>query len=188
MSTLPTRVSASWMWHHPARMMALGLGSGLSPLAPGTVGSLWGWASFVLLQALLQSQHGSAGAQQDWVALLLVGWVLGCWVCGRTARELNTDDPSPVVWDEIWAMWLLLWLMWPLNGIGQLLAFAVFRAFDALKPGPVGWADRLMEGVPAQAIWRLGLGIMLDDLVAAACTLLVMAVVVWVRVHLPMFT
>jgi phosphatidylglycerophosphatase A len=88
-------------------------------------------------------------------------------------------DPGSIVWDEIAAFWLVLWLVTPTGWVGQLLAFALFRYFDAAKPGPVGWADRLFHGVnPATdpGAWRkAGLGIMLDDFVAAACALLVIA-------------
>ncbi|MCB1999169.1 MAG: phosphatidylglycerophosphatase A, partial [Rhodoferax sp.] len=88
-----------------------------------------------------------------------------------------------IVWDEIAAFWLVLWLVMPAGFVAQLVAFVLFRVFDAAKPGPVGWADRLFHGVnPATdpAAWRkAGLGIMLDDLVAAFCTLLVIAAWHW---------
>jgi len=70
----------------------------------------------------------------------------------------------------------VLWLWSPAGFWAQLLAFALFRYFDAAKPGPVGWADRLFKLRPGQAIgWRQGVGILFDDLVAAGCTLLVLA-------------
>jgi phosphatidylglycerophosphatase A len=86
-------------------------------------------------------------------------------------------DPGSIVWDEVVAFWIVLWLLMPTSWWNQLLAFAVFRYFDAAKPGPVGWADRLCKLQPGQAIgWRQGFGILFDDLVAAACTLLLLAV------------
>jgi len=88
-------------------------------------------------------------------------------------------DPGSIVWDEIAAFWLVLWLVCPTGLTEQLMAFALFRFFDAVKPGPVAWADQLFHDVdPATdpGAWRkAGWGIMLDDLVAAFCTLLVMA-------------
>jgi phosphatidylglycerophosphatase A len=93
-----------------------------------------------------------------------------------TARHLALADPSPVVWDEVIAFWLVLWLVTPAGWTAQLWAFALFRFFDAAKPGPVAWADKLFKGRRGASIgWAQGFGILLDDLVAALCTLLVMA-------------
>ena len=148
---------------HPAHLLALGFGSGLSPIAPGTVGTLWAWVAYLVLQTWL------APATLGWivVASVPVGW----WACTVTARRLGVLDPGNIVIDEIVAFWLVLWLLLPAGFLAQLVAFALFRFFDAAKPGPVGWADSLFHGFG----WRGGLGIVLDDLVAAFCTLLVIA-------------
>ena len=69
------------------------------------------------------------------------------------------------------AFWLVLWLVMPTGLLGQLIAFGLFRFFDAVKPGPVGWADRAFHGFGP----RGGFGILADDFVAAFCTLLVIA-------------
>ena len=151
------------MLAHPAHLVALGFGSGLSPTAPGTVGTLWAWLTFFLLQHwLLPAGIG---------VVLLAGLVLGWWACTITARHLGVADPGCIVWDEILAFWLVLWLAMPMGLWGQAVAFALFRFFDAVKPGPVAWADELFKGLG----WRGGWGIMFDDLVAAFCTLLVIA-------------
>jgi len=156
------------MLGHPARWIALGFGSGLSPKAPGTVGTLWAWVSWLVLSPWL-------GAAQ-WAALLLVGTAVGWWACTRTAQHLSVADPGAIVWDEVLAFWLVLWLVMPAGWLMQLSAFALFRYFDAAKPGPVGWADRLCKLRPGQRIgWAQGFGILLDDFVAAGCTLLVLA-------------
>jgi phosphatidylglycerophosphatase A len=88
-------------------------------------------------------------------------------------------DPSSIVWDEIAAFWLVLWLISPSSYLGQATAFVLFRFFDAVKPGPVAWADQLFHQVdPAtdpKAWQKAGVGIMLDDVVAGCCTLLVIA-------------
>lgn len=152
------------MLSHPAHAIALGLGSGLSPKAPGTVGSLWGWVSWLVIQHHLPWPHQAA--------LIVLGLVLGWWACTLTATNLQVTDPGAIVWDEIIAMWLILFLVMP-SGFGdQLAAFALFRFFDAVKPGPVAWADQCFKGFG----WRGGWGIMWDDLVAAFCTLLTIAV------------
>ena len=98
------------------------------------------------------------------------------WACTVTARHLHIADPGAIVWDEVVAFWIVLWLLMPASWPMQFLAFALFRYFDAAKPGPVGWADRLFKVQPGQQIgWRQGWGILFDDLVAAGCTLLVIA-------------
>lgn len=162
------RPNARFMLRHPAHLLALGFGSGLAPLAPGTVGTLWGWAAFAAADALWP------GLPWGWV--ILAGLPLGVWACTVTARHMGLADPGAIVWDEILAIWLVLWLWAPAGAWAQLLAFTLFRVFDALKPGPVGWADRRYKLRPGQAIgWRQGWGIVFDDLVAAFCTLLVLA-------------
>ncbi len=167
----PVSASGRFMMAHPAHVMALGFGSGLSPVAPGTMGTLWAWALFALLQNRL--------TESQWGWLIGISIVTGWWACSLTARHLRVLDPGCVVWDEIAAFWGVLWLVSPTGFWGQLAAFALFRFFDAAKPGPVAWADQLYHDVdPATdpAAWRkAGWGIMLDDLVAAFCALLVIA-------------
>ena len=167
----PVRASARFMRSHPAHWIALGFGSGLSPFAPGTSGTLWAWLVFVVLQPFM--------SDVAWGVLIAVSLPLGWWASTVTAQHLRVMDPGCVVWDEIVAFWLVLWLVSPTGLLGQTIAFALFRYFDAAKPGPVGWADQLFHNVsPATdpGAWRkAGFGIMLDDLVAAACVLLVVA-------------
>jgi len=166
-----TRPTAAFMVRHPARWLALGFGSGLSPKAPGTVGTLWAWVAFLVLGRWV------SGAQ--WGLVIAASTVVGLWACTVTARDLGIADPGAIVWDEVVAFWLVLWLVMPAPWWGQLAAFALFRYFDAAKPGPVGWADRRFKLQPGQAIgWRQGVGILFDDLVAAACTLVVIATLV----------
>ena len=168
MSTAPIRPSAAFLARHPAHWLALGFGSGLSPRAPGTVGTLWGWVSFLVLDPWL----GPA----QWGGVILLALLVGLWACTATARHLGVADPGAIVWDEIVAFWLVLWLVTPAGLWTQFAAFVLFRWFDAAKPGPVGWADRLFKPQPGQAIgWRQGAGILFDDLVAAGCTLLVLS-------------
>lgn len=159
--------SFAFMLSHPAHAIALGFGSGLSPKAPGTVGSLWGWLSWWVLQTYLSlPTHALLIA-----VALLVGW----WACTLTARHMGISDPGSIVWDEIVAMWLILFLIMPTGFWGQCAAFVLFRFFDAVKPGPVAWADRLFKGFG----WRGGWGILWDDLVAAFCTLFTIALWRW---------
>jgi phosphatidylglycerophosphatase A len=166
------RPSAGFMLSHPAHFIALGCGSGLSPVAPGTAGTLWAWVAFLVF-----SHWGMTHLQWAW--LIFLGMPVGWWASTVTARHMGVLDPGSIVWDEIIAFWLVLWLVMPAGFWGQLIAFALFRFFDAVKPGPVGWADQLFHHVDVQTdrhAWaKAGFGIMFDDLVAAACTLLVIA-------------
>jgi len=157
--------SAAFMLRHPARWLALGFGSGLAPWAPGTVGTLWAWAAFLVLDRWL--------TPLSWGALIAVSLVVGVWACARTAAELAMADPGAIVWDEVVAFWIVLWLLMPASLLAQASAFVLFRYFDAVKPGPVGWCDRRFKDARG---WRQGWGIMADDLAAALCTLLVIAV------------
>ena len=164
----PRRASVAFMFEHPAHLLSLGFGSGLSPIAPGTVGTLWAWASFVVLNVWL--------SDSQWALVLTVGTLVGWWACTVSARHLRSADPGAIVWDEVLAFWLILWLVMPTGFWGQFAAFALFRFFDAVKPGPVGWADRLFKGrAGAPPGWAQGFGIIFDDMVAALCTLLVIA-------------
>jgi phosphatidylglycerophosphatase A len=148
---------------HPAHLIALGFGAGLSRFAPGTVGTLWGWAAFLIIQPWL--------TPMEMGLLIAVSLLVGWWACTVCARHMGVADPGAIVWDEVVAFWLILWLVTPTTFWGQFGAFALFRFFDAAKPGPVKWADQLFKGFG----WRGGWGILFDDLVAAFCTLLVIA-------------
>ncbi|CAB3763681.1 phosphatidylglycerophosphatase A family protein [Paraburkholderia humisilvae] len=154
----PRRATARFMLSHPLHLFSLGFGSGLSPILPGTMGTLFAWASFALFADKL--------TVIEWGILVVAGFFGGIAVCGFTAKRLGIDDPAPVVWDEIVAFWLVLLMVTPVSFTGQLWAFVLFRFFDMVKPPPIGYFDRRLKG---------GFGIMFDDLVAAFFTLLVIA-------------
>ncbi|WP_277187025.1 phosphatidylglycerophosphatase A [Caballeronia sp. BR00000012568055] len=154
----PRRATARFMLDHPLHIVSLGFGSGLSPVVPGTIGTLFGWLSFVVLNPHL--------TVAEWGALIAVGFIAGIWITDYTAKKMGVDDPSAIVWDEIVAFWLVLLLVTPATFTGQLWAFIVFRFFDMVKPPPIRYFDRRLKG---------GFGIMFDDLVAAFFSLLVIA-------------
>ncbi|MBV8380459.1 MAG: phosphatidylglycerophosphatase A [Paucibacter sp.] len=160
------------MLRHPAHWIALGFGSGLASKAPGTFGTLWAWAVYAVLTRYV--------GVIPWGPVIVVGTLVGWWACTVTARAMNTPDPGAVVWDEVVAFWLVLWLAAPsASGTGwvwQLLAFGLFRLFDAAKPGPVRWADQLFKAERGAPIgWAQGFGILFDDFVAAGCALVCLA-------------
>ena len=137
----------------PEHLIAFGFGAGLSPQAPGTVGTLWGVPFWLALCWLPAAGYLVA------VALL---FVFGVWVCGRSAALLGIPDHSGIVFDEIVGFlvtdWHTPWLV---------LAFVVFRGFDIFKPWPIRRLDEAVHG---------GFGIMLDDLVAGLYGAAVLAV------------
>lgn len=156
-----TPPSLAFMFSHPAHLVSLGFGSGLSPWAPGTVGSLLAWALFYPLR----SAFGQWG---DWgfAAFLLLALLGGIRIVGRTGRALGVVDHGGIVWDEFVAVWLVLWLL-PATLAWQIAGVIVFRFFDILKPWPIRQAD---------ARFKNGFGVMFDDLLAAGYTLLCLAI------------
>ena len=145
------------LWH-PAVLFATGFGAGLSPFARGTCASLaalpFAWA--------IRSHWGADGLA---VAAALV-FTLGWWAAATVAEASGTEDPGAIVIDEVAGQWLAL-VPAPLDPLAYTLAFLLFRLFDIWKPWPARWADRHVKG---------GLGIMLDDLLAAVYAILVSAV------------
>jgi phosphatidylglycerophosphatase A len=154
------RPSAGFMLAHPARIIALGFGTGLSPFAPGTVGTLLGFPVFWILSALL-APYGPLAM----LAAVAAMFLLGVWACERTGRDLGIADHSGMNWDEIVAFQLVLMLT-PEAWQWQAFAFFGFRFFDVVKPPPIRQVDARMKG---------GLGVMADDILAAFYTLLTMA-------------
>ncbi len=140
-----------------AHFVAMGAGVGLVRFAPGTFGTLAAIPLYHLLDSLFEP-----------VSLLLildVFFIMGIWACAVTGRALNSPDHSGMVWDEIVAFMLVLFFT-PSHWIWQLAAFLLFRFFDIVKPAPIGYLDQRLKG---------GLGVMLDDLLAAFYTLLCIA-------------
>jgi phosphatidylglycerophosphatase A len=135
---------------YPAALIATGFGLGRLPKAPGT------WASLAALPLawLLDELAGRPAIAFAGIAIAL----LGIWASGFYVARTRAQDPGEVVVDEIAAQLLVLTVA-PLSAFSLALGFVLFRLFDILKPWPVSWADRSVKG---------GLGVMLDDLLAAA--------------------
>ena len=153
------RPTAGFVLSHPAHFIALGFGSGLSPFAPGTVGTLLAFPLYSVLA--------------DWLEplqlfyLLCVLFLLGVWACRKTGDDLGIADHTSMNWDEVVAFMLVLMLT-PASLAWQAFAFFAFRVFDVVKPQPIRHFDRTLKG---------GFGVMFDDIAAAFYTLLLMAVV-----------
>ena len=166
-----------WKIERPWRTIAFGFGSGLSTIGPGTVGTLWAWA-FALV-----CQHFFSGFTIiDILVLLIFGFGIGCWACGKSGEELQIFDHSGMVWDEIIAFWLILLFVLPASWKIQTMAFILFRLFDIAKPGPIRWVDGYFKTWQVTGFFGQwpqlfrGFGVMIDDLLAAFFTLIVLSV------------
>jgi phosphatidylglycerophosphatase A len=152
------RITPRFVLAHPAHFVSLGFGTGVLPAA-GTFGTLVGFPLYWLLAAQLTEPYV--------FGVIVALFVLGVWACDVTGRHLGVSDHNGMCWDEVVAFMLVLMLT-PDGWAWQAFAFFAFRFFDVVKPPPIRHFDRSMKG---------GLGVMFDDILAAAYTLLLMAVV-----------
>ena len=148
MSSAQPIVTARFVFSNPVRFLAFGFGSGLSPVAPGTAGTVAAVPLYLLMAPLPTG-----------IYLLLTAsvFVAGIPICGRAASDLGIHDHGGIVWDEI-AGYLITMAFVPGGWPWVIAGFLAFRLFDVLKPWPIGWADARVSG---------GFGIMLDDAIAA---------------------
>ena len=148
------RVTSADLLSSPACFCAFGFGSGLAPVAPGTFGTLPGVFLAILLSPAAMWLH----------VLVIVGaFVAGIQFCDLATARFGTHDHGAIVWDEIVGILITLVVV-PIS-VGTVIAgFLLFRLFDVVKPWPIGWVDRQVDG---------GFGIMVDDVIAgvfaAAC-------------------
>ena len=154
--------SLKFLMSHPAHFIALGFGAGLSPIAPGTVGTLVALPLAVALRAYVDDL--------GFLVVIAVAFVVGVWAAHRTGRDLGAADHGAIVCDEVVAFLLVLFFVGP-QPLRQAFAFVLFRALDVLKPPPARFIDRE---------WHHGFGVMADDLVAAFYALLLLAL--WQRI------
>ena len=139
--------SIKFLFEHPAHFLAFGCGSGLSPKAPGTVGTLAAIPFWLLI------------AQLPFVwqlAVIVAGFVVGIYLCGKTSNSLGVHDHGGIVWDEFVGFWLTM-LFLPSGWLWILIGFVLFRVFDIVKPWPIKVLDKRVHG---------GFGIMIDDILA----------------------
>ncbi|MDR3298625.1 MAG: phosphatidylglycerophosphatase A [Candidatus Accumulibacter sp.] len=147
-----------FLFSHPAHFVACGFGSGLSPFAPGTVGTLLAWASYSSLRGVMDDP--------ELLVFLLVCYVIGIFAAQRTGDDLGEPDHGSIVWDEIVPFWMVLFVC-PEGWLWQTAAFLAFRFFDIVKPQPARFIDERMKN---------GFGVMADDFVAGLYTVLTLAV------------
>lgn len=145
---------------HPLHLLSLGFGTGLVPKLPGTAGTLVGVVLFVALQYLPWPYY---------LAVTFLMFVTGVWLCGRTAGYLGVHDHPAIVWDEI-VGYLITMFLAPAGWVWILLGFILFRIFDIWKPWPIRWLDKQVRG---------GLGIMIDDLLAAIFAMICLQIIAY---------
>ena len=143
--------------HTPEGFLAFGFGSGLLTRAPGTMGTLAAVPVAVLVNFL--------GINGFWFVLLT--FLAGVWICGRVTEQLGVDDYGGIVWDEMVGYWLAVMFV-PFHWAWFLAAFVIFRGFDILKPWPISLLEESYDG---------GFGIMIDDVLAAVYTILILSFV-----------
>ena len=158
MSDLVLRPSWRFLLSRPAHLIAFGFGAGLIPVAPGTFGTLLALPLYWLIQPRVDAV--------EYLLLVVVLFGLGIWACDVTGRAIGVADHGGMVWDETVAFLLVLYFV-PAALIWQAVAFLLFRLFDIFKPPPIRYYDRTFKS---------GFGVMLDDIVAAFYTLVVLAI------------
>jgi phosphatidylglycerophosphatase A len=139
----------------PGHLLSFGLGSGLSPYAPGTAGT----AAAIPFYLLLSTLHPIT-----YLLATLLSVVLGVYLCGRTSKALGVHDHAAIVWDEF-AGFFITMLFAPVSLTTVVLGFCLFRLFDITKPWPASVIDSRIKG---------GLGVMLDDVIAGIYAMLVL--------------
>ena len=142
-----TNPSIGQLLRSPTLLLAFGFGSGLSPKAPGTVGTLAAIPLWWLLAQLPLSVY---------LVVVFIAAVAGITICGSASKKLGVHDHGGIVWDEFVGFWIAMAAL-PVSWLSLLLGFGLFRLFDILKPWPISWLDKRVSG---------GLGIMIDDVIA----------------------
>lgn len=151
---------SSKVWQNPIYFIAFGFASGLMPIAPGTWGTLAAIPIYLLIAGL---------SWEAYLILTIAAFILGVVVCDKVSAELGVHDYSGIVWDEVVGYLLTMFLV-PISALWMVIGFFLFRIFDIWKPGPIRYVDHHVHG---------GLGIMLDDVMAAIPAWLVLQLLVW---------
>lgn len=143
------RLTAKQIMTDPVLFLAFGFGSGLAKKAPGTCGTVAAIPVYYLF--------AQANNILIYSILTIVATVAGVWICDIAAKKLDEHDFGGIVWDEVAGYLITLWFV-PFSWQAMILGFILFRIFDIFKPFPIKWVDQQIHG---------GLGIMLDDVLAA---------------------
>ena len=154
-------VSAKTIFKNPIHCLAFGFGSGLAPKAPGTFGTLMAIPLYLLLSELPLISYA---------AVVVAAFILGIYLCGKTADDLGVHDHPGIVWDEFVGFWITMFAA-PAGLLWLVIGFSLFRLFDIWKPWPIKLFDNNM---------KTGLGIMIDDVLAGIYALVLLQGLVYV--------
>jgi len=135
---------------NPIHFLALGFGAGLLKPAPGT------WGTLVAIPLYLLAMQVISPSSMVYLGLIIVSFIAGIYICGKTAIDAGVHDHGSIVWDEIVGFWITM-LFVPVTWQNIALGFALFRVFDIVKPWPIKLLDKHVHG---------GFGIMIDDVLA----------------------
>ena len=149
------------VFSNPVHFLAFGFGTGLSPKAPGTVGTLAAIPLYLLIADLPLLAYAG---------VVLAGFALGVYLCEQTSKDMGVHDHGGIVWDEIIGYWIALFAM-PFSWVWIVAAFVAFRLFDIWKPWPIKVLDEKVHG---------GFGIMIDDVLAGVYALVVLQIALYV--------
>ncbi|CZF81631.1 phosphatidylglycerophosphatase A [Grimontia marina] len=141
---------------NPVHLLATGFGSGLSPIVPGTMGTLAAVPFYYLLVSFSPLALAVA---------IVVGSLVGIYLCERTSSDMGVHDHGSIVWDEFVGFWITMFLVPVTDWQVVLAGFIIFRFFDMVKPWPISWLDKKVHG---------GFGIMLDDIVAGLMSMVIL--------------
>lgn len=158
---MPEKNLSSRVWQDPAYFIAFGFGSGLMPVAPGTWGTLAAIPVYLIIASLSPALY---------LFVVFALFLAGVWVSNIVTNDLGVQDYSGIVWDEV-VGYLLTMFCAPAGVIWMVIGFLLFRVFDILKPTPICLVDKHIKG---------GLGVMLDDVVAAIPALLILQTLAWI--------
>lgn len=154
-------VNAKSILSNPIHNLAFGFGSGLAPKAPGTFGTLMAVPLYLLLSQL---------PLMAYVAVVVVAFIIGVYLCGKTADDLGVHDHPGIVWDEFVGFWITMFAA-PAGVLWLVIGFLLFRLFDIWKPWPIKYFDQNIEA---------GFGIMIDDVLAGIYALVLLQALVYV--------
>ncbi len=144
--------------NHWVHFLAFGLGSGASPKAPGTFGTLAAIPLYCILAQL---------PLWGFIGVVLISFVAGIYLCDQTSKDMGVHDHGGIVWDEFVGYWITM-IALPFHWTWIIAGFVLFRIFDILKPFPISWLDKRVGG---------GFGIMIDDVLAGFFALVILQLV-----------
>jgi len=152
------------IWKNPIHFLAYGFGSGASPFAPGTMGTLAAVPFYLVCQEWPLSYY---------LALVVFMCLFGIWICDVASKDAGVHDHPGIVWDEFTGYFITM-ILAPSGFIWVIIGFILFRWFDIWKPWPISWCNNNIMG---------GFGVMIDDILAGILAWAVLQSLAWIFVY-----